>query len=236
MQLNSFFQTFDTRVSSKGEFSPFLFLYSQAELFHWELQRELLDAVVHLGADRESVFTLSDLWESLKTAEVKNFIAQWDIKARFGIQIFCIENISRMTLWAQNACLKFFEEPGEWNIVILTSASQSGILETILSRVQIHDMRSWSAAVNFKNTAFYYAMIESRVEKQSHEIIRYFFPGKFEKDEYMTFLSALVEYIQTTGKLSHLLDDIHEDMWGIMKNNLSARYIVDKYIMNLASL
>jgi len=231
--LSKFFQEFDTKVSLKGEFSPFLFLYSQAELFHSELQRELWDTISWLGADKESVFTLVDIGENLKTAEVKKFISQGDIKARFGIQVFCIENISRMTLGAQNACLKFFEEPGEWNIVILTSSSESGILETILSRVQIHDMRSWDASSSLGNTAFYYSMIESRISKKSNELLRYFFSGKFEKDEYVTFLSALVEYIQTTGNLSHLLDEIHEDMWWIMKNNLSARYIVDKYIMLL---
>jgi hypothetical protein len=36
--------------------------------------------------------------------------------------------------------LKFFEEPDITNIIFLTNASESGILDTILSRVQIIEL------------------------------------------------------------------------------------------------
>jgi hypothetical protein len=41
-----------------------------------------------------------------------------------------------MTLQASNSLLKFFEEPGKQNIIFLSAKSESGILDTILSRVQ----------------------------------------------------------------------------------------------------
>jgi len=36
--------------------------------------------------------------------------------------------------------LKFFEEPDVTNIIFLTNTSESGILDTILSRVQTIDL------------------------------------------------------------------------------------------------
>jgi hypothetical protein len=38
-------------------------------------------------------------------------------------------------------------------------------------------------------------MIDSHVQKSSDELVRYFFSGKYEKDEYMVFLKTLIEYI-----------------------------------------
>jgi len=232
MKLDNFFERFPKYVSQKGEKSPFLFLYSNSELFHAQLESQLQNIIVELWADRESIYRLSESPENLKTSEVKTFISQWDVKARFGVQIFCIENIARMTPGAQNACLKFFEEPGEGNIIILTAPSEAWVLETILSRVQVHDMRELHAG-NTRNTAFYRGMIENHIQKVSDELVRYFFAGKYEKEEYIDFLYGLVEYIQKKQTMTHLLDEIHEDIWGILKNNLQAKYVVDKYIMKL---
>jgi hypothetical protein len=64
-------------------------------------------------------------------------------------------------------------------------------------------------------------------------LVRYFFSGKYEKDEYMVFLKTLIEYIWSKRVQMNLLDEIHEDIWGILKNNLQGRYVVDKYIMKL---
>jgi len=77
-----------------------------------------------------------------------------------------------MTTQAANACLKFFEEPGEGNIIFLTSASESGILDTILSRVQICELHKNS--LREENT-FYLSMIASHISASSDELVRYFF-------------------------------------------------------------
>jgi DNA polymerase III delta prime subunit len=61
--------------------------------------------------DTQSLFHLQDTGEALKIDEVKRFLSQGSVRPRFAFQVFFIENISRMTLQAQNACLKFFEEP-----------------------------------------------------------------------------------------------------------------------------
>lgn len=227
---NRSFQKISEAVMQKGEVSPFLFLSENLELLHANILAYLEGLRIEQGVDAQSIFHLSDSGESLKIAELKQFIAHGDVRPRFAFQVFVIENISRMTHQAQNACLKFFEEPWEGNIIILTDTSESWVLETILSRVQI--IRTADVKQS-ENLEFYTSMIRSHTQQTSDELVRYFFSGKYEKEEYMKFLYALIEYIQQTGTYIHLLDEIHEDISWILKNNLQGRYIVDKYIMNL---
>lgn len=222
----------------KGEaISPFFFIGENLELLHSQLESYLKGLLQEYSIDRQSLFHLHDVWESLKIWEIKNFIIHWDIKPRFAFQIFLIENISRMTLQSANACLKFFEEPGKGNIIILTWNSESWILDTILSRVQVIHIPSGERSLSlstWRETAFYVSMIVSHVSEQSDELVRYFFSGKYEKEEYVKFLYALIEYISKTWNFSHLLDEIHEDIWGILRNNLQGRYVVDKYVIHLS--
>lgn len=226
-------------VRQGGQIAPLLFLWENPELLHAELLGDIHILLKEYEIDTQSLFHLEDDGESLKIWEVKNFLSHGDIRPRFAFQVFFIENISRMTTQAQNACLKFFEEPGKGNIIILTNNAKSWVLDTILSRVQIISS-SHSSFLDFNfsqkrnNTqSFYYSMIESHVLKNSDELVRYFFSGKYEKWEYINFLEELVWYITNSGNFLELLDEIHEDIWGISKNNLQGRYIVDKYIMKL---
>ena len=224
----------------KGEqTAPFLFLWDNLELLHWELLWDIRMLLKKYEIDIQSLFHLEDDGANIKISEVKNFLSHGDIRPRFAFQVFFIENISRMTTQAQNACLKFFEEPWVGNIIILTNTSKSWILDTILSRVQIISS-SQSLTFTFSqkrdNTqSFYHSLIESHISKSSNELVRYFFSGKYEKDEYVNFLEELIWYIANSGNFLEFLDEIHEDIWGISKNNLQGRYIVDKYIMKLGN-
>lgn len=223
----------ESSIHKKGESSPFLFLSQNLEILHSEIEWFIRELLLKNNIDMQSLFHLQDTGEALKIAEIKTFLAQWDIRPRFAFQVFFIENISRMTTQAQNACLKFFEEPGEWNIIFLTSQSESGILETILSRVQIQNLSQVSPTRKTEATGFYFSMIDSHVSKSSDELVRYFFSGKYEREEYVDFLKTLIAYIAQKWVYIHLLDELHEDIWGVLKNNLQGKYIVDKYIMLL---
>ena len=227
MQTNSIFESIEKAIEKRGELSPFLFLWNNLELTHGDIEVFIQEIFQKHSIDAQGLFHLMDNGESLKIDEVKKIVAQWDIRPRFAFQIFFIENISRMTTQAANACLKFFEEPGEGNIIFLTSASESGILDTILSRVQICELHKNS--LREENT-FYLSMIASHISASSDELVRYFFSWKYEKQEYVEFLKSLVTYIAKSWDFIDLLDDIHEDIWGILKNNLQGKYVTDKYI------
>lgn len=228
-QVNSF-DIITSQIEKGGEISPFLFMSPHLEILHSDLHSFILWLLKKQGIDIQSLFQVSDSGEAIKIEEVKKLLSHWEIKPRFKFQVFLIENISRMTTQAQNSCLKFFEEPGEGNIIILTNNSESGVLETILSRVQTISVRkSWWAQIS----EFYYDMIYSHIQQQSDELVRYMFWAKLEKDEYVKFLTSLIQYIAKNQKYIGLLDEIHEDINGILKNNLQGKYIVDKYIMKL---
>jgi len=224
------FDVIQTQIEKGGEISPFLFLSPNLEILHWELYNYILWLLGEYNIDRQSLFYISDTPDAIKIEEIKKLLAHGEIKPRFQFQIFCIENSSRMTTQAQNSCLKFFEEPWEGNIIILTNSSESGILETILSRVQSISIQNNTSS---SGSEFYYDMIYSYAEQQSDELIRYIFSAKLEKHEYVEFLKSLIEYIAKNRSHTWLLDEIHEDINGILKNNLQGKYIVDKYIMKL---
>jgi len=121
------------RLEKGEEITPFLFLGKDSGSV-FSLVEELL---VEYFVDRQSFFVLRDDGNSLKIAQMKDFFSQSFQKPRFAFQIFLIENLARITPEAANACLKVLEEPGAGNIIFLTNPSESGILDTILSRVQI---------------------------------------------------------------------------------------------------
>jgi len=229
---NNNFEVIHQQIEKGGAIQPFLFVWSNLEILNSALNSYLLELLKTYDIDTQSLFQLSDTWDNLKIEEVKKTLEKWDIKSRFRFQVFFIENISRMTPQAQNACLKFFEEPGEWNIIIATNTSLSWILETIISRVRVIDsgMHVW-----MKKNEFYTSMIHSHVSSGSDELIRYFFSGKFEKTEYIEFLKNILLYILEKSVYSHLLDELQEDISGVLKNNLQGKYITDKYIMLLWS-
>lgn len=232
--LSNFFAGVKQRLDKGDIPSPFLFLSEESELFHHELHASTREFLQDMWVDENSFFVLEDTGESLGIKEVKNFISQANMRARFDFQFFLIENIARMTPEAQNACLKFFEEPGKWNIVFLTAMSEAGILETVLSRVQkVSHLQAQKRKDSVND--FYYSMIESHVRGTSDELVRYFFSGKYEKEEYMEFLKSLLVYITHDGDSFWILESLEQDMQGIMKHNFSARYVVDSYIIQLGS-
>jgi len=176
------FDIIEQNIKTRGEISPLLFLWSSGEVFHARLLGYLQNLLKENHIDTQSLFHLEDNGESLKIEEVKKFISSSEMRPRFAFQIFFIENISRMTQQSQNACLKFFEEPWEGNIVILTSQSEAWILETILSRVSVYSV---NASQKLTKNEFYYSMILSHAEQSSNECIQYFFSWKYEKSEYI---------------------------------------------------
>ncbi len=223
-------QVIENSIAKGGEISPFLFIAQNLEILHADISHYVLELLKNHDIDAQSMFVLHSSDEPLKISQVKQFISVWQVRSRFAFQVFIIEDISRMTQQAQNACLKFFEEPWEWNIVVLTATSTAGILDTILSRLQVHSIWTY---ISEKGSEFYMSMIRSYCEQDSQELITYMFSAKLEKGEYIGFLKSLIEYISLSRKHVYLLDQIHEDIGGILKNNLQGKYVCDKYILLL---
>jgi len=200
---------------------------------HHEIYSFILEILRENEMDKQSLFHLVDTWESLKIDEMKRFMTQWDVKPRFAFQVFFIENISRMTLQTQNACLKFFEEPWAWNIIFLSNASESGVIDTILSRVQKRELKlGWHSQEN----SFYSSIFEWLIVWESLECITYFFSAKLEKNEYLIALKTLMQVLMSSGwKYIKILSKLEKDINGVEKNNLSPKYILDSYIVLLST-
>ena len=219
------------RQIEKGEgTTPFLFLSKNLELLHNEVTTIAKWLLQHYNVPCVELSKFEDTGESIKIAEIKEFIKSGELMSPYRVKIFIIENISRMTITSCNSCLKFFEEPWIQNIIFLTNASESQVLDTILSRVQIIDLWFWKQ--KHENT-FYISLIEGYVQKKSIEIFSYFFRNKLEKEEYIHFLQSLIVYAQQKSVYFNFLSELEEDITLISTNNVNPKSVVDKYLLQL---
>ncbi len=215
----------------KGEIiSPFLFLGKNIEILNSEIRRHAEDLLKFYDIPQTSLLVLEDTGEAIKISGIKEFVKPAELGTPYKIQIFLLENISRMTLQSFNSCLKFFEEPWVQNIIFLTNVSESGIIDTILSRVQIISV--WEDKSEQKNS-FYFSLLDNYLKESWKEIFSYFFRNKLEKYEYIEFLKSMILYSKENAVFMSLLDNINTDISLIEKNNVNAKGIVDSYLLKI---
>jgi len=218
------------KIEKNSIFQPMLVCWNllSIDILVWEILREIMD---FYWVDKNNLFVLKDNNESLKISDVKFFISKSNIKSNYKFQIFLIENVQRLTLESSNSLLKFLEEPWLWNIVILTSKSESMILDTILSRVVQIDI-NWEENIN--NSIFFKDMISSFFEKNDISIYWYFFDDKkIEKGDYLNFLETLFIYLKDNSLRIDLLEEIEKSINCIIKNNSIPKYEIDKILLLL---
>lgn len=218
------------KIEKGEEVSPFLFLGANKELVWTEVKNIALELLKYFEIPSTYLFAMEDLWEKIKTSEIKKFLEPTFLWTPYKIQIFFIENISRMTLWAANSSLKIFEEPGKTNIIFLSDISESMILDTILSRVQIKKL--WWTSLSKKDD-FYLSIIASYLEENNPESLSYFFRNKLEKEDYIKFLENLIIYAKENMILIDFLEELNDDINMIITNNVNAKGVVDKWLLKI---
>ena len=219
------------KINKKEELSPLLFLWKNTQLLSSKIEEIIFELFNIFKIPKFNLIKLEDNWEKIKINEIKEFIAKSKLQTPYEFQIFFIENISRFTLQSANACLKFFEEPWIWNIIFLSNSWENGILETILSRVEIIHFNNLSNKKLENN--FYFNLLDNYINKKSTEIFTYFYKNKLEKEEYIDFLENLILYAKKNLVFFNFLEELEEDINLIKQNNLFAKNIVDKYLLKI---
>lgn len=220
-------------IKKGEEITPFLCISPHLELLHTSLITELKTVLQEHNSDIFDISILrNDDPESHKIKNVKEYIARWDQSPRWKFHIFLLEDISRLTHESQNACLKFFEEPGKTNIIIATSTSLNWVLDTIQSRMHImQDTRSVWVSKN----AFFEHMLRESFKGKPQNLFQYFSGKKYEKEEYLSFLDTLLSLLLENNIYNEMIQKLPQDIQVIKKNNVPARYIVDMYIWDLGN-
>lgn len=219
------------KIDESSHIQPILFLWNNKDKLDLELNNIISNLFSYYQVDKNSIYKIQDDWDAIKIETLRNFISKSIIKSSFKFQIFLIENISRFTQQSANACLKFLEEPWVWNIIFLTNYSESGVLDTILSRVFTVNI-FWSET-NRKND-FYYKMIDDFVNKKNVDLISYFFDDKkFEKSNYVSFFYTFLFYVKENLIFIDLLEQIENSISLIEKNNVSPKYLFDSLIIKM---
>lgn len=228
--LNKILENITDKINKKQEISPCLFLGQNSELLNAKVQEFAHEMIANHNIPKNYIYTLKDTGEKIKIWEIKEFINASNSLPGYDFQIFIIENISRLTIQSSNSCLKFFEEPGKHNIIFLTNSSESGILDTILSRVQTINI-AWNKS---KTTNTYYeSLLQQIAEWNPQEALQYFYNFKGEKQEYIDFLENIILYAKKHFVFLDSLDEIESDLLWIKQNNVNAKYIIDKYLLTL---
>ncbi len=227
---NNFFNKIKQDITKGGEISPFLCLWSPLSDVNELLTQTVSSLCEEFWVDKNYIFTLVDTWESLKINEMKELIAKSYQKSSFAFQVFIIENYARATVEASNAALKFFEEPGQGNLIFLTSESEAGILDTILSRVTVERLinKKYVSDINP-----WEEKITRYVQSGDQELTSFVYQEKIEQEEASRFLLALLTLHKKWILTLSNLDELESDMQWLQKNNLLPRYIVDKHFFLL---
>jgi DNA polymerase III delta prime subunit len=207
-----------------------LFLGKNPDLLNSDVKNLWLELLKNFEIPSNYLYSFEDNWEKIKIKDMSEFVKFSNSKPPYKFQIFFIENISRFTISAWNSLLKFFEEPDVSNVIFLTNTSESGILDTILSRVQTINLW-WQSTIKKDN--FIYSLIGSYVSKKDPEILSYFFRNKLEKNDYINFLENLIIYSKDNLVFIDYLTEIDDDINAIKQNNVNAKYIVDKWLLKI---
>lgn len=215
----------------RGEqISPLLFLSNDTIGITMELSQFLSELQETLQLPQTCIYKLEDDGESLKIAALRELVTKSHMGSHYAAQVFVIENISRLTLAWANSLLKFLEEPWVWNIVILTNTSQSWVLDTILSRVRSIFLQD-QKRVQYDEEVI--TMLEIYIEKKDPKILSHYFQKQSTKQDGLTFLYSLLEYTQRTPWSITLWEDIHDDINTLWNNSLNAKYLIDRYLVQL---
>lgn len=233
MEKNSFEKFLEDKILKGEEIAPFLFVSPDKTALLSYVNQKAESICAQYSVDKNSIYIFrNEEDKKIKIEEIKTFLAPGYQKSGFAFQVFIIEDIERMTREAANACLKFFEEPGVWNIIFLTSSSESWILDTILSRVS--EVSMWGEK---EERSYIFAdMIEKFVEGRDITLISYFYKEVSTKDSAVLFLKEILLYLEKKLFFSPDFFEIEEDITGIKKNNLLPKYIIDKYILKLMKI
>jgi len=219
------------KIELEQEISPFLFIWENIELLNQKINSLAINTLKHFKIPEVNLFKLEDNSEIIKIWEIKNFLKISDSKTPYKFQIILIENFSRANITSQNSCLKKLEEPWVKNIYFLTNKSESGILDTILSRVQ-------TIKININKTIlennFYNNLINEAIkEKNIENLLSYFFKTKLEKVEYITFLQSLIKYLQNNLIWIDFLEELQDDIQMMQTNNLLPKITTDKWLLRI---
>lgn len=220
-----------TEKLKKGEeISPFLMLSNDISRVNIWTKNIIQEVFSHFNVNANNLHMI-EMWEDkIKIEEARRLLEKSFQKPNNQFQIFLIEDISRLTIGSSNSLLKFFEEPKEWNIIFLTNSWENWVLDTILSRVQIH--RFENTIISEKDN-FFYNLIDEFRKKKSPSLPSYFFKEKLEKNDYIKFLKTIIIYWKENFVFEDFLDKIVDDINLIEKNNVLPKYIVDKHILNI---
>jgi len=231
----NFLEKIKQSIKAGDEIAPVLFVWNDLWKVHFEINEIITELFSEFNVDKNSIYSLNDDWSNIKIEEIKNLLSKSFIWTSFKFQIFYIENISRLTIKASNALLKFLEEPWKWNIVFLSNLWENNILDTIISRVQIINIDSVNK--NIKNLV-YYELINDYLLKDDIRIFSYFYNEKLENNDYKNFLINLLYFIkENKSSLSYdiinLIDEITESINLIESNNLLWKYQVDRILLKI---
>lgn len=117
--------------------SPFLFVGNEVIALKQEIAT-ITDELRKIYQLPHTVcFEFAPNAENIKLEEIKSFLAPLQLSHPYPLQIFIIHSIGNFTLQAANSCLKVFEELPLKTVLFLSNPTESGIIDTILSRVQI---------------------------------------------------------------------------------------------------
>lgn len=135
------------------------------------------DILLYSGGSTVGSFKVDTVREIRQTASI--------LPNEADRKVFILENVESMAAGAQNALLKILEEPPYFICFILTCASHSAMLDTILSRVTVYSCPSESLSVDSeelqKARMIAHSILRNTAVKKEWDVLKE--TAVFEKDK-----------------------------------------------------
>lgn len=210
---------------------PLLFVGENTHSLNNHILHLLYDWCETQGIGKHNIFVFPDNGEKIKMTPLREFISKSHTKSLEGVSIFFIENLERATLESFSLLLKFLEEPGEGNRVIVSSKTEMNLPETILSRLKIIQTKFF---VFSQKSQFFQDLLEMWYQKRETQVFSYFFQEKnISKEDFLIFLDTFLEFgIKHTLSVD-LVSSIVDAKQRIEKNNVLPKYETDILLLKL---
>ncbi len=187
--------------------------------------------LVFIRKDKKKVYLGVDLIKEMK----KNSFLSPEMNGR---KVYVIEDAHNMTVEAQNALLKLFEEPPEHVSLILTVSSCASLLETIISRGTLVTLEGSSKPYNPEklSSAEQSAVEICRLLLESDEFEMLEYMKKYAKNRKALFetMDCVVEVLMSGVRYKNDCNFVPCDM--DLASRLSARFSLTRLISKIEKI
>ncbi len=180
------------------------------------------DACKELLLESVFIYEKSEEKKHMSVTDIRRFIEEVSLQPYAGKALYILRNFDDATPEAMNACLKLFEDPPEYTIILLWVKNPEKILETIRSRTisLFRENNTVRLPLEVRD------MIQEYFDGKVEGLIWYLYTAKYDQGMALAILRESLKYAD-----KNLLISIEVALIHIFQVNENPRNILDRVFL-----